>query len=269
MQNKVKTFVIATVGSRYDGLCVLLKSLERYYRLGWRVGICMQCYKKEDVNSVRNLLSSMNADFTIFEYAEMIGAHPAKVSVMKGLQSDIWCSLDDDMEIISQTDYESMANTLLKDKSIGFLSGNWARTKELSKKKKIQNTYVSQPIVYTGGGLMFRDDIAKRILNIPNEQYLFDDCLWAGYVYADGYSNFRYLGSVAIHNICTVGGRRQWLNENKAQKPLPPEWMFKVRRGTGQKGTMNEFLICSKDDLTDFAKEQHKTNKARRFKTIS
>lgn len=256
----IKTFVIATVGSRYEGLCTLLKSLERYLRQGWHVGICMQGYTDKQAIDVREYLPT-GTEYAIYRHSEMIGAHPAKVEILSGMRSDVWCSLDDDMEIIKQTDYNAMADALMKDRSMGFISGNWARTKALAEQKNIRGAFVPQRIVYTGGGLMFRDDIAEIIRQIPNEQYLFDDCLWSGYAYVLGFSNCRYLGSVAVHGICASGGRLQWLNENKKDKPLPPEWMFNVRRGKGKSGTQNEYLICSETDLTDYAKEMHRVNR--------
>lgn len=252
-----KTFVVASVGNRYSGLLELINSLVPFLTGGWDIGLCLQAYTNDQVKRIDSILCKLPCRSYISTQDEMIGAHPAKVKILSEMTSDVWCSLDDDMLATLETDYDAMAYMVLSNKSIGFISGNWARNDNLAKSKIIKDELVRQPVVYTGGGLVFRDDIASIIRKIPNEQYLFDDCLWSGYAYCYGYENYRYLGSVAIHKICTSGGRISWLGENKKDKPLPPSWMFSVKRGKGSKGTQNEYLICSSSELTTLAKWMH------------
>ena len=260
-----KTFVVASVGNRFDGLCSLLHSLSPFFVTGWRIGICLQAYLENQILEIDELLAEI--PHKLFVHEEMIGAHPAKVEILTGMSSDIWCSLDDDMEAVhSMTNYDSIANILLEDRKAGFISGNWARNESAASAKVLDYSLVKQSVVYTGGGLVFRDDVADIVRMIPNEQYLFDDCLWSGYAYAFGYDNYRYRGSVAIHRICTSGGRITWLKKNKKDKPLPPAWLFNVKRGTGRGGTNNEYLICSDSELTETAKEMHKKAKKERWR---
>lgn len=251
-----KTFIIATTGDRLQGLKNLLISLYPFFNSGWKAVIVCQAYSNADIVEIKKLVGENGLVVAI---KELIGAHTAKVIALNAIQSDIWCSLDDDMFAIKQTDYEKMSDILENDKSIGFISGNWARTVGLAGKKSVQDKLISQKLVFTGGGLMFREDVAEIIRNIPNEQYLFDDCLWAMYAYIHGYSNYRYLGSIAIHQICTVGGRRTWL-KLKPNRVLPPEKFLRVRKGTKDEG-YNQYLICNDSDLTELSHRLHLANK--------
>lgn len=252
-----KTFIIATTGDRAERLENLLISLEPYFQRGWKAVIVAQRYSKKDILTIKKYWGDCSK---IICFNNMIGAHSAKVAALKSVNSDIWCSLDDDMFAIPATDYDRISDILSENRNIGFISGNWARTISMAKKKERQDKLVKQKLVFTGGGLLFRDDVAEIIRNIPNCEYLFDDCLWAMYAYVNGYENYRYLGSIAIHEICTKGGRRTWLKEATSKKVLPPEELLKVRKGKTQSG-YNEYLICNDSDLTKLAKELHEKYK--------
>ncbi len=251
-----RTFLIASTGDRLEGLLNLLESLEWHFEKGWNVCVVCQGYTKEDVNTIE---CAVGEHGIVYSFDKLIGAHSAKVYGLSHYDSDVWCSLDDDMFAIPQTDYESAATLLDENKYIGFISCNWARTKELADKKVPEHSVVKQKLTFTGGGMLFRDDVAEIIRHIPNEQYEFDDCLWAMYAYINGYVNFRYFGSVAVHRICTKGGRRTWIKEHKDRVLPPPEYL-RVRRGKDKEG-YNQYLICTDSDLTELSHELHKENR--------
>ncbi len=253
MQERSKTFIIATTGDRFDGLKRLVISLFPFFKTGWTAVIVAQSYSDKDLSEIKRL-TGKNADIIKKNY--LIGAHSAKMIALNYTKSEIWCSLDDDMIATQSTDYDQVADILRCNKNIGFISGNWARTQKQANAKKVVNELVPQKLVYTGGGLLFREDVAEIIRNIPNEQYLFDDCLWAMYAYINGYSNYRFRGSIAVHQICTVGGRKSWLKERK-DRVLPPNEFLKVRKSKDSEG----YFICNDRDLTDLAKELHERNK--------
>ena len=104
---------------------------------------------------------------------------------------------------------------------------------------------------------MIRQDVADIIKQIHRQQYLFDNPLWSIYSYVNGYDNYRYMGSAAVHEICTKGGRRKWINESNSHKALPPPEWLNVRRGKGKAGGFDEYLICDSSDVTDAAHEMH------------
>lgn len=252
-----KTFIIASTGDRSDGLKSLLISLTPFFARGWKAVVVCQSYEKENLKEIKSILGNCGV---IFNFKKMIGAHSAKVFALNNYSSNVWCSLDDDMLAIEKTDYDKISDILISNPNIGFISGNWARTKKQADAKMPVEELILQKLVYTGGGLLFRDDVANIIRNIPNEQYLFDDCLWSMYAYVNGYDNYRYKGSVAIHKICTVGGRKTWLKEQK-NRVLPPEELLCARRSKDAEG----YFICTDSDLTELAKELHRRNKKMRL----
>ena len=261
----IKTFVVASTGDRFESIMLLLKSLDFYLLNGWNIIVVGQKYKEDDINEIKRFLSRYNGQNVFLNFPDYLGAHSAKVYALNNYKSDIWCSIDDDMEIVDGlTNYGRIVAWLERDKSIGFISGNWARTRDLALKKGIKDELIRQKLVYTGGGLLFRDDVAEIVRNIPNDEYLFDDCLWAVYAYINGYENYRYRGSVVIHKICAKGGRRTWLAATTNKKRLPPENILKVRRGNTNKIGYDEYLICLDKDVTEYAKELHLKNAKRK-----
>lgn len=254
-----KTFIVATLSNRIAGLKTLLTGISFYYP-DWNVSIVAQDYSNEQKNDMNAFVKTLNNPIKIEYKDEMIGAHSAKVIAINQVESDIYCSMDDDMEVIGLTNYEAIVDKLAKDKASGIITSNWVKSETMLKNKEIKDEFVETKLVYTGGGLLFRKDVANIILSIPNEQYLFDDCLWALYAYINGYTNYRYRGSVAIHRICTVGGRRSWLKNGK-NKVLPPSDLMIARKGKGKEGTNDEYLICTDRDVTTLSVELHKRNK--------
>lgn len=250
-----KTFIIASTGDRADGLERLLVSLMPFFSKGWKAVIVAQKYADDDLKRV----CSLHKDSVIVKkFEKLIGAHTAKIVALNSVKSDIWCSLDDDMFAFEKTDYEKMAQLLLENRNIGFLSGNWAKTFKQANAKEQIDELIPQKLVFTGGGLMFRDDVADIVRSIPNKQYLFDDCLWAVYAYVNGYDNYRYRGSIAVHQICTKGGRRTWIDATKAKdRALPPSEYLNVRPSKDKEG----YCICIDKDVTKYADEKHKENK--------
>lgn len=258
-----KTFLIASLNGRIEGMFRLISSLSKYS--DWNLIAILQQYPKEQQN-----LIEMHCD-TIFHNRSHVlisndasGPHLARCIAFDKYKSDVWCILDDDMFAIEGlTDYNTMADIVFSKSNIGFLSGNWRKTKGMAEKVQIKPSLLKQNIVYTGGGMLFRQDVADIIKNIPRVQYLFDNPLWSIYAYVNGYDNFRYLGSMAVHEICTVGGRRKWISENNKYKSLPPAEWLRVRRGKGKAGCFDEYLICDSSDITDTAHELHNKNHGR------
>ncbi len=259
----VKTFLVSTAGGRIDGFIKLINSLKRYAASGWGIRVLFQKYSDEDFEKAESSLKEIfGENYSTDRSDELTGGHLSRVYLLDKYDSDIWMLLDDDMEALPfYTNYDMMSAIVQKDKSIGLISGNWRRTEGMCKKVQKVNKILKQDIVYTGGGLCFRNDVAEIIKAIPRKMYLFDNPLWSIYVYVAGYTNCRYMGSVAVHNICTKGGRRRWLSEVSEEKSLPPSEYITTHKGKGKAGSNDEYLICDSSDITDFAKELHRRNK--------
>lgn len=256
-----KSFLICSLHGRLQNLIKLLTSLKEY--TDWHIYISLQMYPKEEEAVIYEHCRTLFDDrFRLYSMQRMTGPHLSRCRIFDEVNSDIWCILDDDMWAIKGvTDYDKMANILYEKENIGLLSSNWRRTENMLKKVILQDKLVKQNIVYTGGGMMLRQDLANIIMNIPRVQYLFDNPLWSIYSYVNGYDNYRYLGSAAVHEICTKGGRRKWIKENDCSKALPPaEWII-TRKGKGEKGSFDEYLICEQKDITEMAHNLHKENK--------
>lgn len=256
-----KTFLICSLAGRIDDLLSLISTL-RIYR-DWHVCLILQKYPKHESNVISMCLDMAFPNRNIvFNSDEMTGPHLARMIGMDNFDSDVWCILDDDMCAINgMTNYDKMAEIVWDRKDIGLLSANWRKSRNMLNKVQVRDELIKQNIVYTGGGMMLRADCAEIIKSIPRVQYLFDNPLWSIYLYVNGYSNYRYMGSVAIHKVCGKGGRRKWINENNSFKRLPPEEWIRTRKGKGKDGGFDEYLICDSSDITKLAHEMHRENK--------
>lgn len=256
-----KSFLICSLYGRLKGVTKLLTSLSEYK--DWFFYISLQKYPDIEIAIIEEHCKRLFGDrFKIYSTQEMSGPHLARCRIFDEVQSDIWCILDDDMFAINGvTQYDKMAEILYERKDIGLLSSNWRKTEGMLAKVALEDKLVKQTIVYTGGGMTLRQDLADIIKAIPRVQYLFDNPLWSIYSYVNGFDNYRYMGSASVHEICTKGGRRKWLKENDKYKSLPPEKWLRVRKGKGKEGGFDEYLICDSSDVTEEARRLHKENK--------
>ena len=85
------------------------------------------------------------------------------------------------------------------------------------------------------------------------------DTEWSLTSYLLGYTNYRYLGSLAIHMVCGVGGMSEFMKNNPAVKTLEP--YVNYRRSKKQNGSGKDLLIPLDSDLTQLAKDTHKQNR--------
>lgn len=256
-----KTFLICSLSGRLQNLAKLITSLNDYKN--WKLDLVLQKYSAKDYVIIDCHCKQVFGNrYKIFTSNEMTGPHMARCLALDADRSNVWCILDDDMFAVKdKTDYDKMADILFERKDIGLLSSNWRRTTGMLDKVEVKDVLVKQNIVYTGGGMMFRQDMAEIIKSIPRVQYLFDNPLWSIYSYVNGYDNFRYLGSAAVHEICTKGGRRKWIKESQETRALPPSEWLRVRKGKGEKDGFDEYLICDSSDVTEAAHKLHERNR--------
>lgn len=257
-----KTFTIMTTGDRFESLKNLTNSLYGYLNSGWDIAINFQKYKDEHFEEIKSILDKYNCKKYLFRTNEYSGTNFARLYILDRVDSDIWCNLDDDMEIIPLSNYEPIVDLLIKNKNIGIISSNWARTTDLARRKNIKDELIKQKIVFTGGGMFYRNDVADVFRNMPRAEYLFDNPVWSIYSYVNGYDNYRFLGSVAVHRICTKGGRRTWICETGSKKKLPPEEYITCRKAKNKnKSGFDEYYQCLDSDVTKYADEVHENNK--------
>jgi len=255
-----KSFLICSLVGRMEDVLALISSLEKYH--DWYLYLVLQKYPADEIQIINmHCQKVFPARSHILKTDMMTGPHLARCIALDLAKSDVWCILDDDMLAVDGfTNYDLMADIVFKNKHIGLLSSNWRKTQGMLNKVKLQDSLIKQPIVYTGGGMMLRQDVANIIRNIPRTQYLFDNPLWSIYAYVNGFENYRWLGSAAIHRICAKGGRRKWIAESDTSKKLPPKEWIRTRKGKSKQG-FDEYLICDSNDVTDEAKRLHEINK--------
>lgn len=258
----VKTFLLITMNTRIkDAKELILSKAILPDAEEWRFVVVATMYSDEEKAEMSEWLAKNSPESKIIYLDKMIGPHSSRMAAHKAFYSDIWVNLDDDMLFTSKTDYRPIVERLVSDKSVGFISGNWAKTEKQALSKKTKDEFLKQNIVYTGGGLCYRSNVADFMRDeVPDRPYLFDDVEWALQAYIRGYTNYRYLGSVTVHRVCTVGGRRNWVR--LGSKYPPDETMFNLRKSKPfYNNPDNDYCICMSSDLTEKAHQLHKKNK--------
>lgn len=204
-----KTFVIVSVSDRVDQLNKLMEGIRNDKRFD-DFDICL--LYQDYLNNENLLRKDLVTQY--YSYPERLGCNCARIMLLRKIKYDIYCNLDDDMMLMPCTNYEKPIKKLLEDKSSGFILTNWARTETLYNKKAsaMVDRFVKQCFIYQGGGMLYRDDVADLIRELPLKETVFDEG-WALTAFLNGYENYRYLGSVAIHSICTRGGMAQWYKD--------------------------------------------------------
>lgn len=253
-------YIISTVDLRRDDLMQLLKSIVKYQPHD--VALCLQKYTQRDVNQIEEILKPVGCTCIVLD--EYVGANIAKIQALGSVVDnyDFYINLDDDMEMTDKTNYAPIFAKLANDKSMALISGNWRKTKKQIDKieKYADKPFVKQKIVYTGGGLVYRNDIAHIILENCTKDYLMDDVEWSVTCYVRGYDNGRYLNSFAEHRVCTKNGRATLYKGTT--KVANNSLYFNFREQKKDVG-YESYCIPIDGDLTDIAHEMHKQNKKR------
>lgn len=249
-----KAFVIVSVSDRVEQLNALIRSIKLLHKYN-DFDICVLY---QDYLGNKDQLDTRFID-KLYIYPKRLGCNCARIMLLQKIHYDIYCNLDDDMELTEHTNYQPVIDKLMKDKSSGFILTNWARTREIYREKlpKMKDTFIKQCFIYQGGGMLYRDDVAELIRKLPLVETIFDEG-WALTAYLNGYDNYRYLGSLALHFICTKGGMRDWYKsiDYTKLKNLFPKYI-NYRKGKDD----IEYHIPIDTDLTDLAKEEHRRNK--------
>ena len=248
-----KTFVVISVSDRVNELNKLIESIMKYDKFNdYDINLIYQDYlgNKDQIKYITRYRK-------IFIYDHKLGCHGARVQLLNEINIedyDIFINLDDDMELTEFTNYDGAIKKALEP-ATGFVLTNWARSEKilLNKVSKMSNTFIKQAMVYQGGGMVYSTKIAKLMKELPVQHAEFDD-LWSITTFVNGYDNYRYLGSLAIHRICTKGGMNTYMRETK--RPLLSSKYINYRKAKNGRDT----LIPCDSDINDYAKKLHKDN---------
>jgi hypothetical protein len=214
-----------------------------------------QKYTDDDFGECQSkLVEVFGHNFSSERREELTGCHLARAPLLDKYSSDIWVLVDDDMEIFpSFTNYEKIADILMEYPSIGCVSGLCVPDADqvMSRIKRDKLVYI--PMVYTDGGFCFRQDVAEIIKQIPRKMYIYDTPIWSTYAYMNGYDNYQYRGSYAVHKMCSPGGYKLWKEKTEGIVPLPEEYIetrFKYNDG-------KKIQVCSSECLKPIVYELH------------
>lgn len=188
----------------------------------------------------------------------------ARTNILKQFEADIWCNADDDMEWTEDTKLEPMIE-LLMEKDTGMISGNWARSESLLPKKvaKLEHKFIKQPIVFTGGGMLFKREHVPLLLE-DIRPWFADDAHMSLTTYLNGYTNYRYLGSLALHRIQTKGGLLTiFQTDNTLAHPDPRFIMLHPCSAIYKDAPNNNYFYPMSRDLTKLAHTLHQKNRER------
>lgn len=189
-----------------------------------------------------NSLAMYAPSWKVVVYENEIGPSLARRRMLAENESDVWCVVDDDMVLTEGTRWGPAAAKCLEE-GVGLVSCNWVRSRKSTKKSR--DIFVKQPIVFTGGGMIFCNRVKSIILDEPATPWRYDNPAWSVACYLRGLENFRFLGSVCVHRICSAGGRKTYVDSLDTVAP-DGRW-FNYRPGH----------IPLSSDLTKQAREHH------------
>lgn len=265
-----KTFIIGTVDNRIAGLLNMLISAKRY--IGpWEIVIVAQHYTPEQIASVtgqcRKLFGDEGMRHIHFEFMpDYMGCFGSKMYGLKLYDSDIYLSMDDDMLILPQTDYDRMAELYVQNPDIGLMSGIYVRKREFIGKATVADKIKRQPLTGTNGGLMFGREIRNLLVEkLYGRDFLFDDLAWALTAYVHGYIQAVYSGSLIVHLVGMPGGFREWAKGDPRE--LPDASLIEIKRK--KNGNENAIMFMGSEDLTEKAKGLYRQNKRTRNEVIA
>lgn len=245
----IKTFIIVSVSDRVQQLNELVDSIIALGFEDYRLALYLQ-----DPEGRAGEIRNRERYSQIIVVPDKEGCHAARVHLLRKVRSDIYINLDDDMLLTEYTRYDAAIAKALEP-GTGFVLTNWARTREqvLAKVPKMAEKFIPQIMCYQGGGMVYSDKIAELMRALPTEKFRYDD-LWSLTSYINGYTNYAYKGSLAIHMVCTKGGMRTWMADNN-----PPYACARFINYRKLKDGV--FAIGLDSDVNEYARELHKRNK--------
>lgn len=252
--------IVPTTPDREAMLGAFLRSFDKYGG-NTILTVIAQGMDKAQEDRTRFAVSLIPNAETIF-LPNRVGPHTAKRYVLRKRRADVWLSLDDDMELLPDTNY-SPAIARVQELGFGFVSCGWVRSEAalLRGIRNVQNTFVNQPIVYTGGGMLFSDKTADLVRALPDVSYVCDNSVWSLAAYTAGLVNQRYRGSLCIHRVVSKGGRKAFLTDTRAVQGMKDLITYEPSSIKPYPFAESNVNIPSSAGLTDKAKKLHADNR--------
>lgn len=195
-----------------------------------------------------------------------MGCHAARVQLLRhvheqGITPAAFINVDDDVTLTPHTRWDPAIEHALQP-GVGFVLTNWI--KHLSEYPKaverIRDEFLPQVMVYNGGGMAYGPEVAELMRELPAVPARFDD-IWPLTAYLAGRRNYRYRGSLALHEIMRPGGMSTYMRAEP--RPLLCEGWIDYRPVLGASADRN-VAIPMDSDLRPAAREQHRAARASR-----
>ena len=257
-----KYILLATVGDRANEVERFITTANQFFP-DWPIVFVGQAYAEAEAMRLGSMCA---AGCMMLTLPQRIGTHRAKQIGVKrilsnmnvgGAKNFIICSVDDDMEFIPETNFDKCI-AKAQEPGVGFVSAGWVQSRSRLDKRKPVDEFIKQPIVYTGGGLVFDRKMAQLVSEMPALDYFSDNVEWSLASYLAGYENYRYRGSLTVHKGCAKGGRRKYMETG--QRVLSDPEYLTTYAGSEKLKRANNYLIGGSEDLTEKAKRVHMAN---------
>jgi hypothetical protein len=239
------------------------------YLEGWDLLLCTQAYTKEDWSLLKRS-PQFHRITDILEYPERRFPYPTRIEMYRKWygQYDVWCSMDDDMELLSTVNYQPMLDKCLEP-GVGVISGNWVKHESFLKRIGPAEEWIEKPLVNMAGGQIFSTKIIDILLESDVKPYLFCDIEVALKAYVKGYTNYRYRGSLIIHRIMAKAGLSRTFREFVMELPNPKYCRVRPTQETICIDGIpaNNWHMPIDNDVTALARLSHKNNIDNAIKT--
>jgi hypothetical protein len=249
---------MVTVSERLDLLNNFLASLARH-EPDRHVFVHMQ-----GENRMREICWAGNTAAGYLFTPEHLGCHAARVLALQALEGhgyDSYVNVDDDVQLLEHTHWQPAIDKA-REPGVGFVLTNWIRSeKRLERAVSIMGEdWLRQVMVYNGGGMAYTEEIAALIRELDPVPARYDD-IWPVTAYVNGYNNYRYRGSLALHAIMGKGGMNSYMRTEP--RPLLC-WDWINYRPLYGAPVGSDYAIPADADLRPVAHLVHKQARARR-----
>ncbi|MDR2170574.1 MAG: hypothetical protein LBP59_10565 [Planctomycetaceae bacterium] len=201
-----KCFIIISVSDRFEYLNALLNQIRESQYKDWSIALLYQDY----LNNVDQVRKDLVDEF--FVEPIRLGCNKARIMLLQKVKSyDVYCNLDDDIELTQWTRFDPVVAMIVQNYGVGFVLTNWARTYEqvVQKSANMVHRFDPQILLYQGGGMLYNDTVAELMRKLPLVETVFDEG-WSLTSYLQGYTNYRYSGSLSVHHTLSKGGMHDW-----------------------------------------------------------
>lgn len=251
--------VMVTVSSRVNMLNDFLVSLKDH-----EPGRAIHIHIQDPLGVADQIKIPRGVDATIQVTQVPIGCHAARVLALREMDGqgiEHYVNVDDDVLLLPQTNWQP-AIDYTDNPGVGFVLTNWVRHPNLLKKiiPTMAEEFIPQVMIYNGGGMAYTNEIADLMRALDPIPARYDD-IWPLTAYLNGFKNYRYRGSLAVHSIMGKGG----MNTYMRQEPRPLlcwDWIdytYLPKQSVG-----SEYAIPMDKDLRPIARETHKKARAAR-----